>query len=124
MLTEIKDAQQIDGEPPRRWFCDDIFDLIVWFSSSSKIQGFQLCYHEDVEEKALTWTEERGFSHNTIDDGEARPARHKMTPILVPDGVFHRDHILRVFIERVGKMEPQIVDFVVKKLSEYGKQTT
>jgi len=34
MLCEIKNVKQYDGEPQRRWFVDDYFDLIVWLSKA------------------------------------------------------------------------------------------
>ena len=30
MLSEDSHVRQPEGEPPRRWFSDDYFDLIVW----------------------------------------------------------------------------------------------
>ena len=116
MLSEIEDVRQITGEPHRRWFCDSEFDLIVWLFPDSSPMGFQLCYHDGMDEKALTWTTDHGYTHNRVDDGENRPARPKMTPILVPDGVFHRDHVLDVLIPASAEVEPAIRDFVVGKL--------
>jgi len=30
MLEESEYVRQVKGEPKRRWFSDDYFDLIVW----------------------------------------------------------------------------------------------
>ncbi len=60
MLRELADVRQIPGEPRRRWFADDYFDLIVWFDKRGQIIGFQLCYDLPRDEHALTWHEEHG----------------------------------------------------------------
>ncbi|MDD4869161.1 MAG: hypothetical protein PHR77_01275 [Kiritimatiellae bacterium] len=119
MLVETKFTQQISGEPFRRWFSDSSLDLIVWYDVHKIIIGFQLCYKYEGEEKALTWTADQGFSHRRIDDGENRPARHKMTPILVPDGVFHKNIIVPIFESTSQELDADIRTFVCKKLAEF-----
>jgi hypothetical protein len=118
MLLETKNTQQIKGEPFRRWFSDPNLDLIVWYDANKSITGFQLCYKLEGEEKALTWTADQGFSHKRIDDGENRPARHKMTPILVPDGVFDKKTITFIFESASQQLDADIRAFVRKKLAE------
>lgn len=119
MLQEVTNARQIPGEPPRRWFSSDTFDLIVWLGSDDGITGFQLCYREGTDHKALTWLRDRGFTHKRVDDGEGRPQRPKMTPILVPDGVFERDHVLALFRKESRQIEPQLTRFVVETIKKY-----
>ncbi len=77
MLKEIQNARQIEGEPKRRWFSNRFFDLIVWFKNDNEITGFQLCYNISFDEKGLTWLKDKGFSHNSIDEGENIETRHK-----------------------------------------------
>ena len=119
MLTELKEARQVSGEPPRRWFCDDTFDLIVWYSPEKSILGFQLCYRELAEERALTWFEDSGFSHSRVDDGEDRPARAKMTPILVPDGVFDGSRVGELFRQASAEMDQDVATFVLETIAGY-----
>ena len=120
MLREVKYTQQTRGEPFRRWFCDSALDLIVWYDEAHKeISGFQLCYRHEFSEKALTWTSDQGFSHKQVDDGEGRSARHKMTPILVPDGDFDKKAILPVFEAAAQELEVELRDFVSRKLAEF-----
>jgi hypothetical protein len=78
MLSEIRNARQVEGEGFRRWFTDDYFDLIVWYGNDRRLIGFQLCYDKQERERALTWTLEHGFQHNRIDSGEV-PGHSKMT---------------------------------------------
>ena len=40
----LKNVRQIEGEPFRRWYADDYFDLFIWFDDNDKVTGFQLCY--------------------------------------------------------------------------------
>ena len=92
MLREVNEVQQVPGEPRRRWFASEALDLIVWEDADRRVTGFQLCYRVDDDEKALTWRAGRGFTHNRVDDGEGRPARHKMSPVLGPGRDVRRAH--------------------------------
>ena len=51
MLSEVA-TRQSTREPRRRWFSDDDFDLVVWFSDSGVIVGFELCYDRSRVERA------------------------------------------------------------------------
>src|ERR1035437_9349243 len=119
MLEEVRNVRQIPGEPRRRWFAQYDLDLIVWFNADKTIHGFQLCYQQDGEEKAITWTSDQGFSHKRIDDGEGRPARYKMTPILVPDGTFDKPSVIALFESSAQQLDSDIVAFVSKTLATY-----
>jgi len=118
MLVEIKDVRQIENDDYRRWFTDDFFDLIVWYSDQGGVTGFQLCYDKAHMERALTWRRNRGFSHTKIDDGE-NPGQAKMTPILVADGLFSKQEIARRFERESRQIDPKVARFVFKKIMEY-----
>ncbi|MEJ2640071.1 MAG: hypothetical protein P8010_10885 [Desulfosarcinaceae bacterium] len=119
MLREVQKTRQITGEPYRRWFSDETFDLIVWYDASEKIIGFQLCYRAWPDEKALTWLRGEGFSHNRIDQGEGRPDHHKMTPILLPDGEFEAGRVLQQFLAAGTDLDPEVVGIVTRALKHY-----
>jgi hypothetical protein len=137
MLREIEKTRQIAGEPRRRWFSDEVFDLIVWYADVAEapsetgrspsaaapdptgIVGFQLCYRDWPEEKALTWLKGEGFSHNRIDPGEGRPDHHKMTPILLPDGEFDAGQVREQFRTACAQIDPLVADTVCNALSHY-----
>ncbi|MBN1412411.1 MAG: hypothetical protein JW969_16305 [Spirochaetales bacterium] len=118
MLEEIRNVRQFPDDPVRRWFSDDYFDLIVWFDGKDRIIGFQLCYDKVKNEHSLTWYSDSGFVHNRIDDGE-HPGHLKMSPILVPDGVFENEKVAGLFKERSGKLDSKISGFVYKKILKY-----
>ena len=120
MLEEYRHVRQVAGEPPRRWFGDSYFDLIVWLDEAGGPAGFQLCYDKGNEERALTWTVDSGFIHRRVDDGESLLEKRKRTPVLVADGVVDSDRLARRFTEHCGKIEPEIVTFVDRKLRECG----
>jgi hypothetical protein len=42
-----------------------------------------------------------------------------MTPILVPDGVFERDHVLELFEQESQVIDPKIVGIVVQTIKQY-----
>jgi len=123
MLKEMKQVSQHPGEAPRRWFSSETFDLIVWYSTDHRITSFQLCYRQGIEQKALTWDICAGFSHKHIDDGESRPFRPKMTPILVPDGSFERDHVLALFEDDCKEIDPAVVSIVTEMIRKYPLET-
>lgn len=116
MLKEIVPTRQIPGEPARRWYMDEEMDLIVWFSGSDELLGFQLSYRVGRDERALTWYEGRGYSYDRVDDGEGRPGRYKMTPVLIADGGWEPDFLLGVFLEKARQLPPGIVEFVRGKI--------
>ncbi len=118
MLSEIDNPRQVIGEGRRRWFTDNEFDLIVWYGNEERPVGFQLCYDKQDNERALTWTRAHGFQHDRVDTGEI-PGRAKMTPIIVADGVFHRDSVAERFRRACGGIDPQIASFVLEKLGAY-----
>ena len=120
MLTERKDVRQIDGEGYRRWFTDRFFDLIIWYEGPrmSRMTGFQLCYDKEHDERALTWRKSGGYVHNRVDDGEA-PYSNKMSPVLVSDGLFSPEPVLRKFLESSSGLDRELVDFISEKLREY-----
>jgi hypothetical protein len=120
MLEEKQAVRQIEGEGFRRWFSDTYFDLIVWYAdeTQAEIVGFQLCYDKPGTERALTWRKDEGFSHNRIDDGE-RPFSSKMSPVLVADGVFDREGILRKFNEAADALDSDLAAFIHIVLTEY-----
>ncbi len=119
MLQEIKDLSQVPGEPFRRWFCDDNFELIVWYDDNRKVSGFQLCYRAGTAQKAFTWLAESGATHRAVDDGERTPGRYKMTPILVEDGVFEQDRVTAQFRKSAADLECGLVAFIIDKLENF-----
>lgn len=120
MLREIPRVRQIPGEPYRRWFCDEDFDLIVWLEGAA-IVGFQLSYNKNTpsQQRALTWKRDLGYTHDRVDDGENRPGSHKSTPILVPDGLFSHQQIAQQFAAVSDEVDTDIAAFVYTRLMAY-----
>lgn len=63
MLSEFKDVSQHPGEPRRRYFLSDYFDLYVWEDKDKKFVGFQLCYDLSGSSSAMTRTTRNGPCH-------------------------------------------------------------
>jgi len=120
MLREIKETGQKRGEPKKRWFSNSNMDLFVWFNDDDEIISYQLTYNKPNDEKALTWSEEHGFSHLGVDDG-ARPGKHPASPLLVEDGVFKPSEIISMLKENSGELEPSIENFIVSGIEEHFK---
>ena len=118
MLKELKHVSQISGEPRRRWFADDFFDLIVWYDDNNELSGFQLCYNRDKNERALTWRRHSTYTHHRVDDGETKPQR-KATPILVADGTFDYKAVADRFNREGKNIERAVYKFVLDKMPQY-----
>ena len=125
MLTERSSVRQIPGEGYRRWFADGTFDLIVWYSEKfqsnenfTHIFGFQLCYDKTGSERALSWREDGGFTHEMVDDGES-PGYAKMSPTLSAGGIFDPS-VIEDFEKVCRNIDRGIADIVSSKLYEYG----
>jgi hypothetical protein len=118
MLREIRDVKQISGEPRRRWFSDENFDLIVWFEPEDRIIGFQLCYDKGIGQKALTWLKDDGYQHSRIDDGD-NPGKMKASPVLEADGCYDRERIGRRFLENKGDIPEKIANCIYRKMMNY-----
>jgi hypothetical protein len=118
MLKELKHVSQIPGEPRRRWFADDYFDLIVWYDEKNELSGFQLCYNKEKDERAFTWKRHSTYTHHRVDDGETKPQR-KATPILVTDGVFDYKAVADRFQQEGKNIEKTVYEFVLGKILQY-----
>lgn len=119
MLCEIKNVKQYDGEPQRRWFVDDYFDLIVWLSKTNEVIGFQLCYDKLKNQHALTWHKDSGYIHNRVDDGEQKPGKYKATPVLVTDGKFEPEAVAEIFKRESKIMDKELAQYIYQMLKDY-----
>ena len=119
MLKELP-ATQVPGEPRRRWFADEHFDLIVWLAEDDTVDAFQLCYDLGHAEHALTWDRSRGYTHDRVDDGEGSPTRNR-TPILVADGHFPAGEILSRVQGSWEHVDAPIRRVVVEKIRAYAE---
>jgi hypothetical protein len=118
MLREIRDVRQVSGEPGRRWFSDENFDLIVWVDPVNEVIGFQLCYDKETAQKALTWLKQEGYQHSRVDDGD-NPGKMKASPVLEADGHFDREGIGRRFRTNKGDVPDKIAECVHEKIMNY-----
>jgi hypothetical protein len=96
-MKELINVRQIQGEPKRRWFYSEQFDLIVWYNNDELPSGFELCYDKIAKEKSIVWHASGGFAHMAVDGGESRTGRPKASPVLVPDGFFDAKRLYSAF---------------------------
>lgn len=118
MLREVRDVQQVAGEPPRRWFFSNQQDLWVWFGEDGVPVAFQLAYGKYRNERAIRWKSGEGFVHRRVDDGESADVV-KQAPLLVPDGAFEAEKVIARFLEISTELPRDIVEFVVARLREH-----
>jgi len=119
MLKEAPNVNQPKGEPRRRWFDDEYFDLIIWFDKDDSVWGFQLCYDRERKPRALTWTKQYGYKHTGIDNGEHVWGTSKSSPVLVEDGLFDAPSIGGKFESAAAEMPPQLAALVIEKVRAF-----
>jgi hypothetical protein len=119
MLREMSPVRQPDDDR-RRWFASPRCDLIVWLGDDNSPTGFQFCYDKDASERALSWFEDRGFSHMRVDSGGGNLSHGRGTPLLVADGMLDAERILGQFRAECELIPGEFVEFVSEKLRELG----
>jgi hypothetical protein len=123
-MTNMKEIRpkyikQILGEPRKRWFEDNYFDLLVWQNELGQIVEFQLCYDKHHNQRSLIWNEQIGYVHNKVDDGENKPGKYKASPILVDDVVFDFETIAEKFRNKSRDIDTKVSSFVFNKIKKY-----
>lgn len=122
MLKEYVNVRQIPGEPSRRWFHDDYFDLIAWLAPNGEVGRFQLCYDKHGRERVLDWHGSGTCVHSGIDNGEGRPLRHKSSPVTVTAGSYDSGELGTRFLAASGQL-PEQIRMVVMEAIEKGGST-
>lgn len=118
MLREITPVKQHKDDFRRRWFEDEFFDLIVWYDEHQGIVGFQLCYDKSGNEHALTFLEERGYSHHRIDAG-GKSVWETKAPVLTAGGAFPQQRVVESFVAGSKAIDSSVADYVVQKIKEH-----
>ncbi len=120
MLREIGNVKQHPGQFFRRWFNDELLDLFVWYDApGGRIAGFQLCFDKDKRERALTYTDENGYSLNEVDADSS--AWDMSSPVLAVQGTeFPRVRLLAQLGERGEALERRLFEYLMEKLEAYG----
>ena len=120
-ITEIKDVRQRPEEGFRRWYCNDYFDIIIWYESKDgPLKGFQVCYAKGFDEKEFTWEPSKVSSHFVTDRGTGN--FYKSTGFLkghagaIPETVV--DNLRR---DR-GELPDDFFSFMIGKISEYNER--
>lgn len=118
MLREIRSVRQEKGANLKRWFQDDYFNLITW-SQDGRVISFELSYDRYGEPHLLRWRDGEGYLHSSVDEGEGRPGRPKMSPIPdAPKRALPQD-LPSSFEERSVKIDPEISRLVIAGIKGY-----
>ena len=94
-------------------------DLFVWINDADQVTGYQLTYNKPHDEKALCWTEEHGFSHQSVDEG-TRPGKHPGSPLLISDGVVDVVWLSSLLKENTGELDVKIKAFIIASIQNFG----
>jgi hypothetical protein len=116
MLRELQPLTPEPGTRRRRWFFCQEMDLVVWFESGDEPVAFQLAYDKLGVERSIEWDRGCGFRHHLVDHSKAGPRRWAASPLLLPDGPFDRDRVLRDFLALAAEIPPPLVAFVQSTL--------
>jgi hypothetical protein len=122
MLKEYQ-AKNHKGEPRRRWFSNEYFDVYVWQERESAVTKFELCYDKKGRERALAWAEGVGFCHYLIDSGEISPVKNR-APILVADTeIIPIEELLERFTRESSQIQQEIRSFIIEKITKEMKKS-
>ncbi len=114
MLREIPRTRQIAGEAPRKWYNAEELDLVVWFDPEGQPMEFQLAYDKHRDEHAVSWSNDRGYSHYRVEEGPRAG-----TPLLIPGGGFAAGRVTAAFSAQAGELPEPIWRFVLDRLRSY-----
>lgn len=120
MLKECHAVRQIPGEPFRRWYNDNETDLVVWLEQY-RIIGFQLLVPREGNRVVITWHEGHSPTLAGLDDGEGRPGRPKMTPLLTDCNGSNTAEMMRHFRAVSAELPSGLAQLVEQKVAELGK---
>lgn len=118
-MRELIQVRQIPGDPRRRLFFSEDFDLFVWCNDDGTFAGFELCYDKKQAQCSLVWRLADGFTHMAVDDGENRPGKYKATPIMVPDGYFDAKRIHAAFVKESISLPKEVADYVMQIIAKH-----
>lgn len=119
MLIETNIEEQNEPGVVKRWFNDKEFDLILWQSTSDeRIARFHLSYGKPSYERILAWSEESGYRHGGVDDGEPGHGI-KRSPLIVSDGTLNSAAVAQRFQEAAVSVDPAIVRFISEKITAF-----
>lgn len=113
-----RQPETADQNTIKRWFSDQAHDLLVWLNKEGGVIAFQLSYNKGDNEHLLSWSEQQGYSHGRIDDGEDVCQHLKMSPIMVSTGTPNYAQVAEIFRSISASLEPGLVEFIYRKLAE------
>jgi len=119
VIVEMENVRQRPEEGTRRWFSDDDFDLIIWYSHAGELLGFQLCYDKQGTERAFTWKTDGSFTHSRVDSGDSVLSGMKKTAVLIADGTPAPQTVADAFRSAATGLDPEIVDLVYQKVVSF-----
>ena len=121
MLKEVIEVRQNPGEDQRKMFQDEEFDLFIWYKDQETISGFQLCYDKGQMEKALSWHEGGGFSHDQVQSGEEVYQVKRASSLKSIEGK-KIPGVINQLKKAAGVLKVKDAEFIFMKLKEYQKE--
>ena len=93
-------------------------ELILWEDDRGHPLGFQILYSTPEQNMALTWRDAHGFTHHTVDNGEHRARRRKMSPILRATYPPDKRAVRSQFKQTAHTIDPTVFLYVCDRLSQ------
>ena len=134
MFREINISKEAaEGEPKRRWYQSDYFDLYIFYFRHSEradrfadreFVGMQLCYDIRRNQRTLEWKKESGFSHLAVKkgDGDTLSDHGASASLMHQGGEFESSKVIDHFMKACPSLPGQVRNFVLHKLAEYAMQ--
>lgn len=121
MLKEFKKVRQEKGLK-RRLFCDNLFDLYLWYrEGSAHFIGFQLLFCVDDNKMALTAEVGKVPEINLVESGDGE--FYSPTDILDGSGFFPKSELLKEFTLRSEAVDSLIRKNIIEVIKSYKHST-
>lgn len=110
MLKKILNSESKD----KLWFCDNVFDVIIWINEDLTPRGFQICYDIDESEKAVSFHDGK-FHFDNVDSGTCDP-NFNHSPILTTQTAADIKYIIDEIKPRMEFMEKIYGEYIISNL--------
>lgn len=123
-IKENLEVRQRDNEGWRRWFVNDFFDIILWYSKKDgELIGFQVCYGRGTaDERAYTY-EFSSQSHHFVAEGQKPNSLGKLgTAILTGHAGRIPQHVLDKLVDEAGDLPSNMLRLILEKAGEFNNR--
>lgn len=124
-LHEHKNVRQRPEEGFRRWFVNEYFDLIFWYTrEGGDLKGFQICYSKNHHEKAFTWEQQSASTHFVSDSGVGNRSFPFATGVLHGDAGVIPHKVVAKLQKYQGELPAELMELLISQIDVYNHKSS